>query len=73
MSENRKGENGDVPERNGRFVERDGYFYYQTREGVDIGPFDSRDEAEIGVGDFIDYVCASAPDAAKVIKRYRAA
>jgi len=70
---NRKGESGKVPERNGRFVSKDGYWYYQTREGVDIGPFDTRGEAETGVGDFIDYICASAPDAAKVIKRYCAA
>ena len=70
---NREGENGNIPDRSGRFVEKSNYWYYQTREGVDIGPFDSREEAETGVGDFIDYICASAPEAAKVIERYRAA
>ncbi|WP_232301127.1 DUF6316 family protein [Gilvimarinus agarilyticus] len=69
----REGEQGSVPERSGRFLEKSGYWYYQTREGVDIGPFDNRRDAEIGVGEFIDYICASAPEAAKIIERYRAA
>ena len=73
MSDNRNGENGNIPDRSGRFVEKSGYWYYMTREGVDIGPFDSRADAEIGVGEFIDFICASAPDAAKIIEKYRAA
>ncbi|MDO3388555.1 DUF6316 family protein [Gilvimarinus sp. SDUM040013] len=74
MSSNlRDGEQGTVPDRKGRFLEKSGYWYYMTREGVDIGPFDSRADAEIGVGEFIDYVCSSAPGAAKIIERYRAA
>lgn len=73
MTENRNGEQGNVPDRSARFLEKSGYWYYQTREGVDIGPFDSRADAEIGVGEFIDFICASAPEAAKVIERYRAA
>ena len=71
--EHRDGEQGSVPERSGRFLEKSGYWYYQTREGVDIGPFDSRRDAEVGVGEFIDFICASAPEAAKIIERYRAA
>lgn len=73
MSSNRNGEQGNIPPRNGRFLEKSGYWYYMTREGVDIGPFDTRADAEVGVGEFIDYICASNPDAAKIIERYRAA
>jgi hypothetical protein len=70
---NRTGELGSVPDRSGRFLEKDGYWYYTTREGVDIGPFDNRDDAEIGVGEFIDFVCASEPKVLDILKQYRAA
>lgn len=70
---NRVGENGNVPDRNGRFLQKEEYWYYTTREGVDIGPFDSRDDAEIGVGEFIDFICASEPKILAALKQYRAA
>lgn len=71
--ENRAGEAGAVPSRSGRFLQKDNYWYYTTREGVDIGPFDSRDDAEVGVGEFIDFICASEPKVADILKQYRAA
>jgi len=70
---NRAGEKGNVPDRNGRFLQKDEYWYYTTREGVDIGPFDSRDDAEVGVGEFIDFICASEPKILAALKQYRAA
>ena len=70
---NRSGEEGSVPNRNGRFLQKDNYWYYSTREGVDIGPFDSRPDAEVGVGEFIDFICASEPKVADILKIYRAA
>jgi hypothetical protein len=70
---NRSGEEGSVPSRNGRFVQKDSYWYYSTREGVDIGPFDSRPDAEVGVGEFIDFICASEPKIADILRQYRAA
>jgi hypothetical protein len=70
---NRTGELGSVPDRNGRFIQKEGYWYYTTREGVDIGPFDHRDDAENGVGEFIDFICASEPKVLEIIKQYRAA
>jgi hypothetical protein len=73
MSENRAGEHGSVPKRSGRFLEKDGYWYYTTREGVDIGPFDSREDAEIGVGEFIDFICAAEPKVKEALESYRAA
>ena len=70
---NRAGENGKVPARSGRFLKKEGYWYYSTREGVDIGPFDSREDAEVGVGEFIDFICASEPQVLAALKHYRAA
>lgn len=71
---NRTGEEGSVPTRHGRYLEREGYWYYSTREGVDIGPFDSREDAEVGVCEFIDFICTSEPAVfSEVLKQYRAA
>ena len=70
---NRAGEQGKVPIRSGRFLKKEGYWYYSTREGVDIGPFDSREDAEVGVGEFIDFICASEPKVLAALKQYRAA
>ena len=53
---NRAGEQGSVPARHGRYLQKEGYWYYATREGVDIGPFDSREDAETGVGEFVDFI-----------------
>jgi len=58
----RDGEQGAIPPRNGRFLKKDGYWYYSTREGVDIGPFDSMADAEKGVDEFVGYIHASDPD-----------
>lgn len=70
---NRSGEQGSVPDRSGRFLEKDGYWYYTTREGVDIGPFDNRSDAEVGVDEFIDFIRASESTVSDVLKQYRAA
>lgn len=74
MEPNRDGEQGvAVPERTGRFLKKNGYWYYSTREGVDIGPFDSREDAEVGVGEFIDFICAAEPQVLEALEQYRAA
>jgi len=73
MTTLRAGEQGDIPERSGRFIQKEDYWYYTTREGVDIGPFDSRDDAETGVGEFIDFVCAAEPKILEILESYRAA
>lgn len=70
---NRDGEKGSTPPRKGRYLQKDGYWYYTTREGVDIGPFDSREDAEIGVGEFIEFIQASEYHVSDVLKQYRAA
>lgn len=53
---NRYGESGGVPERASRVYRQDEYWWYLTREGVHVGPFDTRSEAECGVRDFVDYI-----------------
>lgn len=68
---NRIGEVGDCPERRSkRIFQRDNYWYYTTREGVDIGPFDSAPEAEAGVSDFVDFIIHAEPAVAKALTKY---
>lgn len=69
----RNGEDGVIPPRSGRFLQKDGYWYYSTREGVDIGPFDSASDAQNGALAFIDYIRSSDPGTSEMLKRYRAA
>lgn len=73
MTTLRAGEQGDIPKRSERFFQKEGYWYYSTREGVDIGPFDSRREAETGAAEFIDFVCAAEPKMLEILGSYRAA
>ncbi|WP_423896266.1 DUF6316 family protein [Candidatus Pelagadaptatus aseana] len=68
----RMGDTGGSHQRTERFFQREGYWYYSTREGVDIGPFDARDDAEDGCMEFIDFVCNdSADDFSKTLALYR--
>lgn len=53
---NRYGESGSIPDRGSRVYIQNDYWWYATREGVHVGPFDSRSEAESGVRDFVDYI-----------------
>jgi hypothetical protein len=46
---NRKGESAKTYFRAaGRSVVSDGKWYFVTREGIDVGPYDSREAAEAG-------------------------
>lgn len=67
---NRTGENGNPPERSKRFFDKEGYWYYATREGIDIGPFDSLSEAEAGLSSFIDFIIHAEPDVLRNINKY---
>lgn len=68
---NRSGEYGSIPERTGRFLQKEGYWYYTTREGVEIGPYDLPQDAELGVGEFINFIGESEPDIIEMLKLYR--
>lgn len=67
---NRNGEEGTLPSRSNRFFDRDGYWYYATREGIDIGPFDSISEAEAGATAFVDFMLHAEPEVLQSINRY---
>jgi len=36
-------------------------WYFATREGASIGPFDSKYDAQKGLGDFIDFIQLAEP------------
>ena len=63
--ENRTGEAGVViPARKLRiFKKEDGYFYYRTREGMNIGPFDSEEQALQSINDYIENFIGKTEDA----------
>lgn len=51
--EHRKGEAGGVPFRTGRFFVVENKWYFACREGMDKGPYATRDEAEIALKAFL--------------------
>lgn len=61
MRANRAGENGPVPKRHGRFFQESSMWFFNTREGASIGPFDNRFEAEQGLKDFLDFITLADP------------
>jgi hypothetical protein len=61
MSINRAGENGNVPNRANRFFNVSGEWYFSTREGAPMGPFDDRREAEQGLFDFLEFMALAEP------------
>ncbi len=56
MKINRQGEKGQPPPRSTRIFNMDNDWYFSTREGADIGPFDSRDEADQGLENFLKFL-----------------
>lgn len=56
MKANRDGEIGQPPPRSSRLFLMQNLWYFSTREGADIGPFNSRDDADAGIEDFIQFV-----------------
>ncbi len=61
MSINRAGENGNVPGRSNRFFSVAGEWYFNTREGAPMGPFDDRREEEQGLFDFLEFMALAEP------------
>ena len=67
---NRIGESEDHPARSKRVFQSGDYWYYTTRENIDIGPFDSASEAEAGVRDFVDFILHADPAVAQTLSLY---
>lgn len=61
MTERRAGELGAVPMRTDRFFAVNTAWYFATREGASIGPFESKDDAQQGLVDFIDFIKLAGP------------
>lgn len=59
-----------IPTRSDRLFAQDGYWYFRTREGLNIGPFDNAQEAEQGVSDFMDFVNNAEPSMIKRVTDY---
>ena len=51
--EHRNGEGGAIPFRTGRFFVVENKWYYACREGMDKGPYSSRNEAELSLKAFL--------------------
>ena len=58
---NRSGEDGNIPARTDRFFSVQGAWYFATREGAPLGPFDNKQEAERGLDDFIEFLSLAEP------------
>ena len=64
MSEYRLGdETPPVSRRSSRVYEQDGGWFFTTREGKPMGPFESEGEAKQGLVDFIEFIQLAPLDA----------
>ncbi len=61
IKKSRAGESSNKHQRHDRFVKRNEHWYFQTREGLDVGPFESRGEAQYALLYFTE--CSEWPDA----------
>jgi len=66
----RKGERLEAQNRSSRLFEHDDYWYFRTREGMEIGPFDYKMDAEQGIDNFIDFVSKTEPEVITKISQY---
>ena len=69
MEINRETESGPFPRRRQRFFKDQGFWYFKTREGVAVGPFDRINLAVAGSREYIHCV-RETPDLQAVIRRY---
>lgn len=51
-----------IPMRSDRFFAAQGAWYFATREGSSIGPFNDKHEAQKGLDDFIEFMTLAKPD-----------
>lgn len=50
----RRGEDTTLHTRSDRFFQKDGSWYYITREGVDMGPYHDKAEAQLALAYFVE-------------------
>ena len=61
INQSRAGERGNTPIRSDRFFAAQGAWFFATREGAPIGPFEDKREAEQGLKDFIEFMSLAEP------------
>lgn len=61
MERKRDGEQGAIPMRTDRFFSVNSAWYFATREGASIGPFEDKNEAQQGLRDFLDFIELAEP------------
>jgi len=62
--------NAVTPVRSERLFLQHNYWYFRTREGIEIGPFDNTKEANDGINGFMDFVSTAEPDVVERITEY---
>ncbi len=62
---NRAGEFGSVPPRSDRLYSLKNFWFFATREGAAMGPFESRVEAEDSLLDFVEFLDLAKPKTKK--------
>jgi Domain of unknown function (DUF6316) len=61
MNGNRTGELGKIPIRSDRYFSAQGEWFFATREGTPIGPFENKGEALKGLEDFKEFMNLAEP------------
>ena len=73
LTVNRKGESEASQERSESyeriFMQRN-YWYFRTREGMDIGPYDSQTDAISGISSFIEFLSTAEKKVVERISEY---
>lgn len=69
MENTRNGEGDAPPIRQERFFKRGNYWYFATREGAAIGPYDNLEQAQAGARHYANQV-TDMPETAAVIRDY---
>ena len=52
----REGETESIPTRTSRFFTKEREWFFSTREGALMGPFDTREIASKGLSDFLEFI-----------------
>ena len=55
------------PQRSDRYFKLSDYWYFITREGATLGPYDSKNQAQDAVADYIQFVNQATPAMLKLL------
>jgi len=56
-----------TPVRSDRYFKLADYWYFTTREGATLGPYDSKDQAQLAADDYIQFVNKATPAMLKLL------